>query len=164
MDNRAIHPSHTAALESLCRFYATTCGLPARVLTDLARIEFRAGDIGAVTMPGKIGARVKARLEVPPNNSVAPIISHPRSKRWTFLVCPDLPSETGLWPELFRHNVSIVPIGAYIALPALSADPGVGYREWVDKPTDGFRPRATEIIEAVLSCVSLVGRSSQMQR
>lgn len=154
MENTEIlRPKQTAALESQSRFYQVTCGLPARLRLDLARIVFTVGSVGAVTMPAHIGALVKVHMLAQPNGRVGPIISHPRSKRWTFLVCPDIPADTALFAELFRHNVSVVPVGGEVALPS-PFDSTLGYREWVHNPTDGFRPPGTVVIAAIRSCVS----------
>ncbi|WP_237748127.1 DNA-directed RNA polymerase subunit beta [Nocardia brasiliensis] len=140
-------------LELERRFYQVRCGLPAHIRPDWARIEFVVGSVGAVTMPAHIGAPVKVHLKERPHGRLGPIISHPRSKRWTFLVCPDLPGDQALFAELFRHNVTVAPCGSEIALPSPGASP-VGYREWVYKPTDGFRPAGTEVIAAFRWCLS----------
>ncbi|OCF84855.1 DNA-directed RNA polymerase subunit beta [Nocardia vulneris] len=144
---------HVAALESHCQTFRDRYGLPVRVRPEYARIEFIVGSIGAVTMPAHIGAPVKVRLLEQPHGRLGPIISHPRSKRWTFLVCPDLPDETALFAELFRHNVTVAPRGSEVALPSPGASP-VGYREWVYEPTDGFRPAGTNVIDAFRWCLS----------
>lgn len=147
-----LRAKRASAFESLCRFYVVTCGLPAIVRPDLARIVLPAGSVGAVTMRAHIGAQVRVHMEARPNGRVGPIVSHPRSKRWTFLVCPDLPGDIVLWAELLRHNVSIAPIGAEVALPSPFGSV-LGYREWVCEPRDGFRPPGTEIVDAVRCCV-----------
>ncbi|QIS01008.1 DNA-directed RNA polymerase subunit beta [Nocardia brasiliensis] len=151
IENRA------AALESSRRFYQVTCGLPARVRPEFARLEFTVGSVGAVTMPARVGALVKARLLARPNGQAGPVISHPRSKRWTFLVCPDIPYDIVLFAELARHNVSVVPIGGEVPLPS-PFDPLISYREWVLEPINGFRPRGTEVVDAVRACLSIAGR------
>uniref|UniRef100_UPI003F49ABD0 DNA-directed RNA polymerase subunit beta n=1 Tax=Nocardia suismassiliense TaxID=2077092 RepID=UPI003F49ABD0 len=146
-----------AALESRRRFYVVTCGLPARVRPDLARIMFTVGSVGAVTMPAHLGTLVKAHMLEQAHGRVGPIVSHPRSKRWTFLVCPNLPGDIALFAELHRHCVSVVPIGGEVALPS-PLDSLIGYREWVCEPRDGFRPAGTEVIDAVRCCVSPLRR------
>ncbi|WP_433660814.1 DNA-directed RNA polymerase subunit beta [Nocardia sp. CA-128927] len=162
MENTELLPDKQAAvLESQRRFYQVTCGLPARVRLEYSRIEFRVGSVGAVTMPALLGALVKAHMLAQRNGRVGPIVSHPRSKRWTFLVCPDIPGDASLSAKLFRYNVSVVPIGGEVALPSLfdTSDPSVGYREWVHKPSDGYRPPGTEIVEAIRCCVSALPSS-----
>ncbi len=148
-----LRSKQAAALESQRSFYQVACGLPARVRLDLARTVFIVGSVGAVTMPAHIGALVKVHMLAQSNGRVGPIIWHPRSKRWTFLVCPDIPGETALFAELFRHNVSVVPVGGEVALPS-PFDSRLGYREWVHEPTDGFRPPGTVVVAAIRSCLS----------
>lgn len=158
MENTELLPhKRAAALESQRRFYQVTCGLPARVRPEFARIEFTVGSVGAVTMPAHLGALVKAHMLAQPNGRVGPIVSHPRSKRWTFLVCPNIPDAVALFAELFRHNVSVVPIGAEVALPS-PFDSLLGYRQWVHEPTDGYRPSGTEVLDAVRACISPLRR------
>ncbi|WP_433655054.1 DNA-directed RNA polymerase subunit beta [Nocardia sp. CA-128927] len=141
-------------LESACRFYVVTCGLPAVVRPDLGRIVFRAGTVGAITMPAHIGARVRVCIEERPGWAW-PIVSHPRSKRWTFLVGPNLPSDdVALFAEMFRHNVSIAPMGAEVALPSPLRSDELSCREWVCQPRDGFRPPGTAVVEAIRCCLS----------
>lgn len=147
----------TAALESQRKFYIVTCGLPARVRPEFGRIVFTVGSVGAVTMPARLGALVKAHMCALPQDRVEPIVSHPRSKRWTFLVGPDIPGDIALFAELFRHNVSVVPIGGEVALPS-PFDVLLGYREWVHEPRDGYRPSGTEVVDAIRCCVSPLRR------
>ncbi|RBO92406.1 hypothetical protein DFR74_10349 [Nocardia puris] len=45
------------------------------------------------------------------NENLGPILHHPRSDRWSFLVRPDIPDDVGLFAELFRANVSVVREG-----------------------------------------------------
>lgn len=146
-----------AALAAQRRFYVITCGLPARIRLDLARIVFTVGSVGAVTMPARVGALVNAHMLAQPNGRIGPIVAHPRSKRWTFLVCPDIPDDVALFAELFRHNVSVVPVGGEVALPT-PFDPILGYREWVCDPIDGFRPSGTAVVGAIRSCISAPSR------
>ncbi|CAM4435839.1 LysR substrate-binding domain-containing protein [Nocardia ninae] len=150
-DNRA------AALESQRRFYQVTCGLPARVRPDLARVVFTVGSVGAVMMPAHLGTRVRAGLLVPDKEQVVPIVSHPRSKRWWFLVHPDIPRAAALLAELFRHHVSVVPVGYEVALPSPFGSE-IGRREWVREPSSGFRPSGVLVVEATRACLSPLRR------
>lgn len=155
MANSDLLPDRRAAvLELRCKFYIVTCGLPARVRPEFARIEFTVGSAGAITMPAQLGALVKAHILTERNGHIGPIVSHPRSKRWTFLVCPDIPGDIALFAELFRHNVSVVPIGGEVALPSPQFDSMLGYREWVHEPSDGHRPTGTDVVGAIRCCVS----------
>ncbi|MBF6125519.1 DNA-directed RNA polymerase subunit beta [Nocardia brasiliensis] len=154
MDNPRTALRRDAALERQRRFYQTVCGLPARIRPEFARIEFTVGSVGAVTMPAHLGAPVKVHLLKQSYGRACPIISHVRAKRWTFLVCPNIPGDDkSLYAELFRRNVSIVPPGGAVALPS-PGDSLLGYREWVSEPTDGFRSAGTEVIDAIRCCLS----------
>ena len=86
-----------------------------------------------------------------PRIVLGPIVSHVRSKRWTFLTRPDLPDDVRLFAELFRLNVSIVPSGGEIALPS-PADADAGYRHWFVAPQNVFRPSGSSIVDTVRSC------------
>ncbi|WP_324195773.1 DNA-directed RNA polymerase subunit beta [Nocardia abscessus] len=133
-----------------CRFYRETCGLPARVQPEIGRIIVPAGSVGAITMPHQLGAAVKARMNGL-NVRLGPIVSHPRSKRWTFLIVPDVPDENRLFAELFRLNVSVSRFGAQIALPSPGARQA-GFRVWVTPPRDSFRPSGMAVIECIRAC------------
>lgn len=136
-----------------CAYYRHTCDLPAGFHPEIGRITVRAGFVGAVTMPAALGEQVHDEL-IYHRNPLGPIISHVLSKRWTFLVRPDLPDDVRLFAELFRLNVSIVPIGGEIALPS-PGYPGTGYREWVVAPENAFRPSGVSIVNTVRSCRNL---------
>ncbi|MGK8512615.1 DNA-directed RNA polymerase subunit beta [Nocardia asiatica] len=131
---------------SRCRFYRQ-CGLPAAVQPELGRIIVPAGRVGAITMPARLGQEVKALMQVR-RSSVGPIISHPRSRRWTYLVRPDLPDEVSLFAELFRLDVSVARGGAQIVLPS-PADRSPGLRVWVEPPRDTFRPSGSVVVAAI---------------
>ncbi|WP_225729923.1 MULTISPECIES: DNA-directed RNA polymerase subunit beta [unclassified Nocardia] len=135
-----------------CAFYRRTCGLPAGIHPEVGRIVVKAGAVGAITMPAPLGQRVRDDL-LRRRNTLGPIISHVRSGRWTFLIRPDISDDVQLFAELFRHNVSIVPIGGEIALPS-PADAQTGYRQWVVSPRDSFRPSGLEVIETVRACTA----------
>ncbi|MEV6320893.1 DNA-directed RNA polymerase subunit beta [Nocardia sp. NPDC051787] len=133
---------------SRCQFYQRVCGLPARIDPQMGRIFVLSGSVGAITVPAQLGALVKNHL-----NQAAPagpIISHPRSKRWTFLIRPDVRDEMPLFTELFRLNATLSPIGAQIALPSPADDAGaVGFRLWAQAPRDSYRPSGLAAIEAI---------------
>ncbi|MGW4769886.1 DNA-directed RNA polymerase subunit beta [Nocardia sp. NPDC004278] len=137
---------------SRCRFYRQICGLAAVVQPELGRIIVPASsDVGAVTLPAALAARVKIYLQSR-SERLGPVLSHPRSKRWTYLVVPDIPDEVGLFAELFRHNVSVVRWGAQIALPSPTAR-DAGFRAWVVPPQDTFRPSGRVIVDAIRAVV-----------
>ncbi|MBF6167565.1 DNA-directed RNA polymerase subunit beta [Streptomyces gardneri] len=131
---------------SRCRFYRQ-CGLAAAVQPELGRIIVPAGRVGAITMPARLGQEVKALMQVR-RAALGPIISHPRSKRWTYLVRPDLPDEVGLFAELFRLDVSVARCGAQIALPS-PADRSPCFRVWIEPPRDTFRPSGSVVVAAI---------------
>ncbi|MFB8279560.1 DNA-directed RNA polymerase subunit beta [Nocardia colli] len=134
---------------SRCRYYRDVCDLPATV-TPPDRILLSAGSVGAITMPARLGDRVRTRL-LWSGSPTSPIALHPRSKRWTFLVRPDVPTDdTPLFRELFRLDVHIVPQGASIALPA-PTDSSRDIRHWVTPPRGTFRPSGFAVIEAISS-------------
>ncbi|BDU01730.1 DNA-directed RNA polymerase subunit beta [Nocardia sputorum] len=133
-----------------CRFYREICGLPARVQPEIGSIIVPAGSVGAVTMPHQLGAAVEGRMQNL-GMRLGPIVSHPRSKRWTFLIVPDVPDENRLFAELFRLNVSVSRHGAQIALPSPAARQA-GFRVWVTPPRDAFRPSGMAVIESIRAC------------
>lgn len=139
------HPSADTPA-SRCRFYRQ-CGLPAAVQPELGRIIVPAGRVGAITMPARLGQEVKALLQLR-RSALGPIISHPRSKRWTYLVRPDLPDEVALFAELFRLDVSVARRGAQIARPS-PADRSPCFRVWVEPPRDTFRPSGSVVVAAI---------------
>ncbi|BDT98377.1 hypothetical protein IFM12276_14060 [Nocardia sputorum] len=135
---------------SRCRFYREICGLPARIDPQLFRIFIPSGSVGGITVPAEIGAAVKGHMRVH-GTRPGPVVSHPRSKRWTFLVVPDMPADDiALFGELFRLNASASRLGAQIALPS-PADRH-GFRVWVQPPRDSHRPSAMAVIESIRAC------------
>lgn len=138
-----------------CAFYRSR-GLPAIVQPDTGQISVAAGDqLGAVTMPAGLGAAVRRQLHGRGFLS-GPVISHPRSARWTFLVSPDIPDETPLFAEMFRRDVSVVRGGA-IALPS-PAPRSELFRTWVAQPNVlDLRPSGMAVIVAVRACPAAAG-------
>ncbi|MGW4770372.1 DNA-directed RNA polymerase subunit beta [Nocardia sp. NPDC004278] len=136
---------------SRCLFYQQTCGLAAEVDPAMGRITVRAGSVSAVTMPADLGQMVKAHMQIR-QQATGPIISHPRSRRWTFIVRPDLPDDVPLFSELFRLNVTVARSGAQIALPS-PADWQAGLRVWIELPRDTFRPSGVAVVDAIRACV-----------
>ncbi|WP_051175544.1 hypothetical protein [Nocardia exalbida] len=137
---------------SRCRFYREVCGLPARIDGPSGRMFLPSGSVGAITVPAQLGAVVKIRMQKL-GDPAGPIISHPRSKRWTLLVRPDIPHDMPLFSELFRLNATLVPIGAQIALPSPADGVGDRFRVWAQAPSDSYRPGALAVIGAIRDCV-----------
>ncbi|MFI9414818.1 hypothetical protein [Nocardia gamkensis] len=76
---------------SVCHFYRQVCDLPAEVNPPhLGRITLRAGRVCGLMMPAFIGSEVKAWMHRA-GQQAGPVLTHPRSQRWTFLTGPDLP-------------------------------------------------------------------------
>ncbi|WP_228833934.1 hypothetical protein [Nocardia abscessus] len=100
-----------------------------------------------MTMPTRLGQSVKAHMQ---NRGVAlgPIVGHPRSGRWTFLIQPDLPDDVRLFAELFRMDVAVARAGATIALPSPTASAGA-IRQWIVPPRNAFKPSGAAVVEAV---------------
>ncbi|WP_040777784.1 hypothetical protein [Nocardia pneumoniae] len=134
-----------------CRFYREVCGLAAVVQPEAGgRIIVPTGSVGAITMPAPLGARVKNHM-LDRKVGLGPIVSHPRSKRWSFLARPDVPDDTKLFAELFRLNVSVSPFGAQIALPSPTSGP-ISFRTWVHAPRDLFRPSGLAVVDSIRAC------------
>lgn len=141
-----------------CQYYRRECGLPAGIDPEVGRIAVRTGEFWALTMPDALGQAVKTDQE---NRQVelGPIISHPRSQRWTFLIRPDLSHEMRLFAELFRLHVSVVRDGAEVALPS-PADEQSSYRWWVEWPSGTYRPSGLALLDSIRR-VTQRGRSRE---
>jgi hypothetical protein len=137
---------------SVCHFYRTVCDLPAVVdPPHMGRIVIRTGVVCGLMMPAFIGSEVKARMGSP-GQEAGPILTHPRSQRWTFLTRADFPDDIGLYAEMSRVQVSIIRGGGFIALPGPGQRPGL-FRAWVQPPRDSFRPSGRVVIDAIRGCV-----------
>ncbi|WP_433731198.1 DNA-directed RNA polymerase subunit beta [Nocardia sp. CA-129566] len=138
---------------SRCLFYRQICGLAAGVDPASGRITVRVGSVSAVTMPADLGQIIKAHMRIR-QYALGPIISHPRSQRWTFIVRPDLPDDVPLFSELFRLNVTVARFGAQIALPS-PTDRHAGLRIWIEPPRDTLRPSGVAVVDAIRACVGI---------
>lgn len=138
---------------SRCAYYRRVCDLPTEVdPPQLGRIVLRMGVAWAVIMPATLGQDVKIWMQRK-GYAVGPIMSHPRSKRWTYLTRPDLPDDRALFAEMFRLNVSVVRAGGTVALPS-PADRGTTFRAWVERPDSAFRPSGSVVVAAIRGCVA----------
>jgi len=146
--------NHTAfgdTTVSRCTYYRRVCDLPANIdPPNLGRIVMQAGHVWAVVMPAPLGQSVKLHMQQH-HSDIGPILSHPRSGRWTYLVRPDIPDDTSLFAEMFRLNVSIVRTGGTVALPSPS-DRSVQLRRWIEPPRCTFRPSGLVVIDAIRAC------------
>ena len=133
---------------SRCQYYRQICEIPAIIdPPQLGRIIVTARVVWALMMPSHLGQLVKVDLQRRQQAS-GPVMSHPRSARWSFLVRPDLPNEDSLFAEMFRLNVSIVRAGAAIALPS-PADQCAHFRRWIEVPRCAFRPSGLAVIDSI---------------
>ncbi|WP_228834656.1 hypothetical protein [Nocardia abscessus] len=105
-----------------------------------------------MTMPAVPGQHVKVWMRHH-GHELGLILSHPRSKRWTFIIRPDLPDDVPLFAEMFRLNVSIIRYGGIIALLS-PADRGTKFRAWISRPHTAFRPSGRVVVAAIRSCVA----------
>ncbi|WP_454194130.1 DNA-directed RNA polymerase subunit beta [Nocardia sp. Marseille-Q1738] len=101
-------------------------------------------------MPEPLGQAVKGEMQRR-DVDLGPILSHPRSRRWTYLIRPNLPDEVSLFAEMFRLNVSVVRDGGTIALPS-PADQCVEFRHWVEPPRCMYRPSGLAVVDAIRAC------------
>ena len=136
---------------SRCHYYRQICDLPASIdPPSLGRIVMRADFVWALMMPFPLGQAVKAHMQRE-DRDIGPILSHPRSARWTYLVRPDLPEDDHLFAQMFRLNVSVVRTGGTIALPS-PADQCVEFRRWIEPPHCTFRPSGLVVVDAIRRC------------
>ncbi|MEU7768382.1 DNA-directed RNA polymerase subunit beta [Nocardia sp. NPDC049190] len=135
-----------------CHFYRRVCDLPAVIdPPHMGRIVMPATHVWALMMPAHLGQAVKIEMQSQ-ETDLGPILSHPRSIRWTYLIRPDLPDEDSLFAELFRLNVSVVREGGTIALPS-PTDQRVEFRRWVEPPRCMYRPSGALVLNAIRACL-----------
>ncbi|MEU1983631.1 DNA-directed RNA polymerase subunit beta [Nocardia sp. NPDC019395] len=131
-----------------CRYYREVCDLAAVVdPPGLGRIIVRATTVWAVTMPAVLGSGVRAEI-ARGYGVTGPILAHPRSNRWSFLIRPDLPDDVPLFAEMFRYDVSVIRTGGTIALPS-PADLDTHLRQWIEPPRCPVRPSGHTVTGAV---------------
>ncbi|MGW4366187.1 hypothetical protein ACWEKT_11120 [Nocardia takedensis] len=120
-------------------------------------IGFATGMVWAVEMPSELAQSVKIDMD---RRRVGggPIISHPRSARWTFLVRSDIAAPEATDESLSRRGIQVLAGGEQVGLPS-PAECGVFYRAWVNAPTSPYRPSGAAVLESahrVLHAVSMV--------
>ncbi|WP_328438325.1 DNA-directed RNA polymerase subunit beta [Nocardia puris] len=133
-----------------CDFYRAVCDLPA-VIDASGRISFSTGMVGALRMPADLGQRVKAGLDRQKLGG-GPVISHPRSHTWLFLVRPDIPESPDDEPSLWRNHVHVIRRGGSVALPGPSESRSQ-YRAWISAPRSAFRPSGLVVLDQVRACL-----------
>jgi hypothetical protein len=144
-------------------FYRRSCGFNAVIdPPELGRIVMRAGSVWAVTMPSRLGQAVKAHMQCK-GIALGPVVGHPRSGRWTFLVRPDIEDDdVKLFAEMFRKDVSIAREGAVIALP--SPSPNGSIRHWIVPAQNAFVPSGLAVVDAVRAWSELAPPASHYAR
>lgn len=136
---------------SRCAYYRRVCDLPAVIdPPELGRIIMRTSHVWAMTMPAPLGRAVRQVMQ---RRGVGggPIVAHPRSNRWSYLVRPDIPDDTRLFAEMYRVDVSVVREGGTVALPFPTAQSGA-IRHWIETPRDTFRPSGMVVLDAIRAC------------
>ncbi len=141
------HPVDSA-VNTVFGYYRDRCGLPVSIDPCSGRLVVRAGAIAAITTPEALGQRVSSSLRAV-GVEPGPVIVHTRSRRWTFLLEPDIAfDDYELYAEMYCRSVTLAPMGASVALP-VPGDPGDSYRSWKQVPAGAFRPSAALVIQHV---------------
>lgn len=144
-------------VRSRCEYYRSVYHLPAVADPASGLIGFAAGMVWAVEMPSELAQAVKIDMD---RRRVGggPIISHPRSTRWTFLVRSDIPAPARENESLSRRGIQVLAGGEQIGLPS-PAECGVFYRAWINAPNSPYRPSGAAVLESayrVLHAISMV--------
>lgn len=143
-------------IRSRCEFYRRVYDLPAVADPTSGLINFPTGLVWAVEMTSELAQRVKTDLDRRGLGG-GPIISHPRSARWTFLVRSDVPlrvreDELSSW----GGRVRLLTGGEQVGLPS-PAECGVFYRAWINAPQSPYRPSGLPIVESARRVLSARG-------
>ena len=144
-------------VRSRCEYYRSVYHLPAVADSTSGVIGFATGMVWAVEMASELAQSVKIDMD---RRRVGggPIISHPRSARWTFLVRSDIPVPTRGDDSLARNGIRVLSGGEQVELPS-PAECGVFYRAWINAPSSPYRPSGAAVLESthrVLHAVSMV--------
>ncbi|WP_329405460.1 DNA-directed RNA polymerase subunit beta [Nocardia vinacea] len=146
--------------QTRCEFYRRTCELPAQVDPTSGRITMRANLIWGLMMPSVLAQQVKRRLEVD-QRGVGPIVLHPRSNTWTFIVRSDVPLNA--FNGLYKHQVQVINAGGEIALPSPAPQGGLT-RSWIIPPNATYRPSGFEVVNALRAVVGLGGARVRVEQ
>ncbi|SNY88750.1 hypothetical protein SAMN04244553_5735 [Nocardia amikacinitolerans] len=132
-------------------YYRSVCQLPAVLDPATGRIGFTAGMVWAVAIPSEVGQMVKADLDARKQGG-GPIVTHPHSHTWTFLVRSDIPATMiaaeSAWLRTCR--IAILGNGDRVALPS-PTDQGSDYRGWITAAHSVFRPSGRAVLHSVHS-------------
>ncbi|MET8777064.1 DNA-directed RNA polymerase subunit beta [Nocardia sp. NPDC004654] len=135
-------------------YYRTVCDLPAVLEPHTGRISFTAGMVWAIEMPSELGQSVEIHLETTKQGG-GPIVTHPRSHTWTFLVRSDIPATmVAAQAALSRsHRITVLGNGDRVALPS-PADQGSEYRGWITAAHSTFRPSGRAVLSEAHRCAT----------
>jgi len=142
-------------LEVRCVQYRREFHMPASIDPTSRRILLHIGThYGAITMPSDLGEQVRAHLSRA--GILAPVVDHPRAKRWTFITGPAAPEGLGaaVSAELFRLYATVACTGCQVVLPS-PEDERTGYRTWIEPPPDSAA--ALPPLEAVIEATRALG-------
>lgn len=138
-----------STLEVRCVQYRREFHMPASIDPTSRRILLRIGThYGAITMPAELGEQVQQQLTQA--QIAAPVVHHPRARRWTFITGPTLPDtlSAAISAELFRLYATVACTGSQVVLPSPD-DERTGYRTWIQPPENATTlPPLSAVIEA----------------
>ncbi|WP_431971653.1 hypothetical protein [Nocardia sp. bgisy134] len=141
-----------STLEVRCLQYRREFHMPASIDPTSRRILLHIGThYGAVTMPAELGDQVQGKLTQA--RIAAPVVHHPRARRWTFITGPARPDAltAHISAELFRLYATVACTGSQVVLPSPD-DERTGYRVWVRPPESATTlPPSNVVIEATLA-------------
>jgi hypothetical protein len=129
-----------STLEVRCVQYRREFHMPASIDPTSRRILLHIGThYGAITMPADLGERVQQKLAQA--QIAAPVVHHPRARRWTFITGPARPDtlSTAVSAELFRLYATVACTGSQVVLPSPD-DERTGYRIWIQPPENAMTP------------------------
>ncbi|MEV6387889.1 hypothetical protein [Nocardia xishanensis] len=139
-------------LEVRCLQYRREFHMPASIDPTSRHILLPIGThFGAVAMPAELGEQVQHKLGQA--QIAAPVVHHPRARRWTFITGPARPDglTAAVSAELFRLYATVACTGSQVVLPSPD-DERTGYRVWVLPPASATTmPPLNVVIEATLA-------------
>ncbi|MGW4768485.1 hypothetical protein ACWEO2_10640 [Nocardia sp. NPDC004278] len=138
-----------STLEVRCVQYRREFHMPASIDPTSRRILLHIGThYGAITMPADLGEQVQRELTQA--QIAAPVVHHPRARRWTFITGPARPDtlSAAVSAELFRLYATVACTGSQVVLPSPD-DERTGYRTWIQPPENATNlPPLSSVIEA----------------
>lgn len=138
-----------STLEVRCVQYRREFHMPASIDPTSRRILLHIGThYGAITMPADLGERVRHKLAQA--RIAAPVVHHPRARRWTFITGPSRPDTltAAVSAELFRLYATVACTGSQVVLPSPD-DERTGYRTWIEPPQNSTAlPPLGTVVEA----------------